>query len=315
MTTRKRLHHGDCGEDDTNGPSPKKCCAESIPSTVKEPAPYSRELPPRHPRSRTITLEEARHGTIEPVRVYADGIFDLFHNGHARQLMQAKNAFPNTYLLVGVCSDELTRQMKGLTVNSEGERYDAVRHCRYVDEVVENAPWVMTPEFLETHQIDFVAHDALPYKSSDSEDVYGWVKQQGKFVATERTEGISTSDLIARIVRDYDVYIKRNLARGYTAKELNVGFMKEKELQVRSKMNDIKERCEEKSKDLVAGFLGLFGKEGKISEFIQDQKEKIKRAFGSPVQDGGASGSGSPTPPRRESPPRNYEDRDSEESS
>ncbi|KAL5476289.1 hypothetical protein EMCRGX_G026214 [Ephydatia muelleri] len=323
MTTRKRLHHGDCGEDDTNGPSPKKGCTESTPSTVKEPtpstvkepAPYSRELPPAHPRSRAITLEEARHGTTEPVRVYADGIFDLFHNGHARQLMQAKNAFPNTYLLVGVCSDELTRQMKGLTVNSEQERYDAVRHCRYVDEVVENAPWVVTPEFLEEHQIDFVAHDALPYKSSDSEDVYGWVKQQGKFVATERTEGISTSDLIARIVRDYDVYIQRNLARGYTAKELNVGFMKEKELQVRSKMHDIKERCEEKSKDLVAGFIGLFGKEGKISEFIQDQKEKIKRAFGSPVQDGRASGSGSPTPPRRESPSRSDGDRDSEESS
>ncbi|XP_063811773.1 choline-phosphate cytidylyltransferase B isoform X2 [Pseudophryne corroboree] len=297
--------------------------------TAAAPAPFAEETSCKcEAPHEKLTIAQARLGTPadRPVRVYADGIFDLFHSGHARALMQAKNLFPNSYLLVGVCSDELTHKYKGFTVMNEIERYEALRHCRYVDEVITDAPWTLTAEFLEKHKIDFVAHDDIPYSSAGSDDVYKHIKEAGMFVPTLRTEGISTSDIITRIVRDYDVYARRNLQRGYTAKELNVSFINEKKYRfqnqvdkmkekvknveekskefvykVEEKSHDLIQKWEEKSREFIGNFLELFGPDGAWQMF-QERSGRMLQAL-SPRQSPSNSPTRERSPSRSPSPP------------
>ncbi|XP_045470009.1 choline-phosphate cytidylyltransferase B-like isoform X1 [Harmonia axyridis] len=272
--------------------------------------------------TKKITIEMARSGNVSrPIRIYADGIYDLFHQGHARQLLQAKNLFPNVYLIVGICSDKLTHSKKGRTVMSEYERYEAVRHCRYVDEIVRDAPWEVDDVFVAKHKIDFIAHDDIPYGTDDSNDIYAPWKAKGMFVATQRTEGVSTSDVVARIVRDYDIYVRRNLARGYTAKELNISYLSEKKIRLQNKMHELKDKgrkvidtigerkddmiakWEEKSRDFIESFLLLFGKE-RLTSIWNESKDKIMNALSPPSSPPGSpsSSNGDPdddTPPRK----------------
>ena len=40
---------------------------------------------------------------------------------------------------------------------NEKERYEAILHCRYVDEIVKDAPWTLSDEFLEKHQVIIIS--------------------------------------------------------------------------------------------------------------------------------------------------------------
>ena len=158
-----------------------------------------------------------------------------------RQLEQAKKAFPATHLIVGVTGDDETHRRKGLTVLSARERAETVRHCRWVDEVLEDCPWIVTSAFLAEHRIDYVAHDDIPYGAAEGDDIYAAIKREGKFLVTQRTEGVSTTGIITKIVRDYEQYISRQLRRGTSRQELNISWLKKNELDLKRHVVELRD--------------------------------------------------------------------------
>ena len=162
------------------------------------PAIFSNEQPAIAERencdySIRISLDMAKNGNLpRKIRILAHGkwkidfdafdhwfflgVYDLFHVGHAHQLMQAKNMFSNTYLIVGVFNDQVTLNERGQTVLNELERYECVRHCRYVDEIIPNLPSMIDDAFLTEHKIDFIAQPAPLHEFDKTIDIFRHVK-------------------------------------------------------------------------------------------------------------------------------------------
>lgn len=133
-------------------------------------------------------------------RVYIDGIFDLFHRGHLESLRQAKNIYDNTYLIVGVISDEVARDYKRLPIISEVDRIEIIKSIEIVNEVIENAPLVITKDFVIRNNLDLVVHgfsnedDWLKQKT-----FFEYLIQSGKFKKINYYQETSTTSIINKI--------------------------------------------------------------------------------------------------------------------
>ncbi len=129
-------------------------------------------------------------------RVYVDMVGDLFHSGHVAFLRAARDF--GDWLIVGLLSDEVVASYKRRPIMTLGERVAVVEACRYVDEVVPDAPYRVTAEFLDANDIAVVVHGD-DISAEALERVYGAAAQAGKLRLVGYTPGISTTDLIRRV--------------------------------------------------------------------------------------------------------------------
>uniref|UniRef100_A0A669D3N3 ethanolamine-phosphate cytidylyltransferase n=1 Tax=Oreochromis niloticus TaxID=8128 RepID=A0A669D3N3_ORENI len=126
------------------------------------------------------------------------GPYDMVHYGHSNQLRQAKAM--GDYLIVGVHTDAEISKHKGPPVFTQEERYKMVRAIKWVDEIVEGAPYVTTLETLDKYNCDFCVHGDDITLTVDGKDTYEEVKRAGRYRECKRTQGVSTTDLVGRML-------------------------------------------------------------------------------------------------------------------
>ena len=129
------------------------------------------------------------------MRVYADMTADLFHSGHVEFLKQARAL--GDYLIVGVMSDDDITKWKRHPILTLEERVAVVAACRYVDEAIPNAPWIIDSDWIAQHHIDLVVHGD-DYSSQELDFSHGVPIEMGIFRTIPYTHGISTTEIILR---------------------------------------------------------------------------------------------------------------------
>ena len=80
----------------------------------------------------------------------------ILYDRHMLRLRQAKLSFASTHLVVGVFADEPDGSRRAPRY-PHVERCEALRHVRWVDEIVPDAPRVLDDAFLREKRIDYVA--------------------------------------------------------------------------------------------------------------------------------------------------------------
>ena len=130
------------------------------------------------------------------IRVYADMVADLFHYGHVEFLKQARAL--GDYLVVGIHADDVAGANKRKPMLTMEERVASAAGCRWVDEVLPNAPWIVDRAWIDQHNIHLVIHGD-DYSPEQLQRTHKVPLDMGILRTVPYTKGISTTELIRRV--------------------------------------------------------------------------------------------------------------------
>ena len=138
--------------------------------------------------------------------IYNDGVFDLFHRGHLEMLKKTKNIFndpDNTFVIIGVVSDNDAASYKRTPIINEKDRLEIIKNLKFIDKVIFPAPLVVTQEFMEQYKIDYVAHGFSndQDRQLQTSTFYKELIDNNKFIEIEYYDKTSTTQIINNILQ------------------------------------------------------------------------------------------------------------------
>ena len=76
-----------------------------------------------------------------------------------------------------------------------------IEACKWVDEVITGVEYYVTPEILNRVGCHFVAHgDDIAIRKDTGTDAYADVREAGMLKIIKRTEGVSTTEMVGRML-------------------------------------------------------------------------------------------------------------------
>ena len=139
------------------------------------------------------------------VIIFTNGCFDILHPGHIHLLEQIKVNYPNSFLLVGINSDESIRELKGDSrpINNLDFRCKMLAALECVDAVIpfnDTSPYSLICEVMPD-----VLVKGNEYGSVEKPLIgESFIKSAGGEVLTiEMLPEYSTTDIIKKIVLKY----------------------------------------------------------------------------------------------------------------
>ena len=141
------------------------------------------------------------------MRIYLDGVFDLYHRGHLESFKYLKSQefkdrvnSNDIVLIVGIVSDLDAEGYKRKPIVNEENRVELLKYNKLIDEIIFPCPLVICKNFIDKNNIDYIVHGFANESDFEKQkDFFRIPIKLNKFLKINYYSKTSTTDIIRKI--------------------------------------------------------------------------------------------------------------------